>query len=122
MLTFRIDYTRLNQNLTMIGKEFRHSGLILFFASFITLSPTLQPALAQYGGVSTVETASAQRQVLSNFADVQGRVTTGASDAITAFTNARVRLAPLKIGDFVKVGQKIAQKSSEKLKARLSLL
>lgn len=122
LLTFRIDYTRLNQNLTMIGKEFRHSGLILLFASFIMLSLTLQPALAQYGGASTVETASAQRQVLSNFADVQGRVTTGASDAITAFTNARVKLAPLKIGDFVKAGQKIAQQSSEKLKARLSLL
>lgn len=122
MFTVRIDYTKFTQNLIKADRHLHHIWFILFFASFITIFPVLQPAHAQYGGASTVETASAKRQILSNFADVQGRVTTGASDAITAFTNAKFKLAPLKIGDFVKAGQKIAWQSSEKLKARLSIL
>ncbi|MEK9599064.1 MAG: hypothetical protein VW171_09380, partial [Alphaproteobacteria bacterium] len=97
-------------------------GLRLFGLCFFTLLLLNQQGHAQYGGPSTVETASAKRQVLSNFADVQGRVTPGASDAITASINARVKIAPLKIGDFVKAGQKIAQQNDDQLMARLTLL
>lgn len=122
MLAVRFDYAKFNQNLIKASKHFRYSGFIYAFASFMALFLTFQSAFAQYGGASTVETAVAQRQVLSNFADVQGRVTPGASDAITAFTNARIELSPLKIGDFIKAGQQIAQQSSAKLEARLALL
>ncbi|MDB2389893.1 hypothetical protein N9X12_01535 [Alphaproteobacteria bacterium] len=105
-----------------VSKQLLHAWLIVFFICFTIACLTPKRSFAQYGGASTVETALAQRQVLSNFADVQGRVTWGASDAITAYTNARIKLAPLKIGDFVKSGQKIAQQNAVKLTARLELL
>ena len=115
------DYKEGSRFLIIAGQRLRQAGIRLLFAFIIMLSLSLNSAIAQYGGASTVETALAQRQVLSNFADVQGRVTSGASDAITAFTNARIKLAPLKIGDFVKAGQKIAQQNADKLIARLTL-
>ena len=118
----RLNYKGLFQYLTMSGLRIGQFGLVSPRVSLLFLFIAIQPAYAQYGGPSTVETAPAQRQVLSNFADVQGRVTSGASDAVTAFTNARIKLAALKIGDFVKLGQKIAQQNTDKLEARLNLL
>ncbi|MGB2108317.1 MAG: HlyD family secretion protein, partial [Candidatus Puniceispirillum sp.] len=112
----------LFQNFAALINYILHRGLRLFGFGFLTLLILNQHGHAQYGGPSTVETASAKRQVLSNFADVQGRVTAGASDAITASINARVEIAPLKIGDFVKAGQRIAQQNDDKLLARLKLL
>jgi hypothetical protein len=110
------------QNFAALINYELYKGLRLFGFSFLTLLLLNQHGHAQYGGPSTVETASAKRQILSNFADVQGRVTSGASDAITASINARVKIAPLKIGDFVKAGQGIAQQNDEKLLVRLKLL
>ncbi|MGB2295173.1 MAG: efflux RND transporter periplasmic adaptor subunit [Candidatus Puniceispirillum sp.] len=110
------------QNFAELTLYILYRGLILFGFGFLTLLILNQHGHAQYGGPSTVETASTKRQVLSNFADVQGRVTAGASDAITASINARVEIAPLKIGDFVKAGQRIAQQNDDKLLARLKLL
>ncbi|ADE38594.1 efflux transporter, RND family, MFP subunit [Candidatus Puniceispirillum marinum IMCC1322] len=118
----RLDFKGFFQFLMMDRLHIGQIRILIPSVCLLSLFIIVQPTYAQYGGASTVETAPAQRQVLSNFADVQGRVTSGASDAVTAFTNARIKLAPLKIGDFVKSGQKIAQQNTDKLKARLNLL
>lgn len=97
--------------------------IITGFVAFFALTLLSGVAFAQYGGrASTVETAPAKFEILSNFADVHGRVAAGSVDAITAFTNATIKLAPLKIGDFVKAGQQIAQQDPEKLQARIEIL
>ncbi len=77
----------------------------------------------EYGGrTASVETAQAKQEVLSRFTDVQGRMVSGNSSAITAVTNGVVNLATLRIGDMVEQGQLIATQDSKPLRRQLALL
>ena len=89
-----------------------------------TLSIMAAPrANAQFGGrVATVAVEEASEDVLSIFADIQGRVAAGAHIAITATTNAKTKLGDFQIGDQVKAGQVIAQQDASDLRLRLDLL
>ena len=83
-----------------------------------------KPALSQgyEGRTAVVETASAEQETLSRYADVQGRMVSGTPSAITAVTNGVVDLEPLRIGDMVQKGQLIATQNSKALHRQLALL
>ena len=85
---------------------------------------TGQSALAQGygGGAASVEVTPAKQEVLSIYADVQARMVSGSSVAITAVTNAVTELASLKVGDRVEKGQIIATQDDDALVRALALL
>ena len=98
------------------------AGAFLFLLTALSLM-TSQRANAQFGGrVATVAVEEAGEDVLSIFADIQGRVAAGANIAITATTNATTKLGEFQIGDRVKAGQVVAQQDASDLRLRLDLL
>jgi hypothetical protein len=87
---------------------------------------TVTPSWAQKAGggkrTARVEIAEVKTQILSNFTEVQGRVTVGLVDSVTAVTNATTQLGEFRLGDQVVPGDVIAIQDSAKLELRLSQL
>ena len=87
---------------------------------------TINPSWAQKAGggkrAARVEIAEVKTQVLSNFAEVQGRVTAGLVDSVTAVANATTQLGEFRLGDQVVPGDVIAIQDGAKLELRLSQL
>ena len=99
-------------------------GLVLAAAIVIA---TISPSWAQKkagGGKRTarVEIAEVKTQILSNFTEVQGRVTVGPLELVTAVTNATTQLGEFRLGDRVEPGDVIAIQDSAKLELRVSQL
>jgi len=69
---------------------------------------TINPTWAQKAGggkrTARVEIAEVKTQILSNFAEVQGRVTVGLLESVTAVTNATTQLGEFRLGDKVAPG------------------
>ena len=100
----------------------RMAGLCLSLAAALSIMAAPH-ANAQLGGrVAMVAVEEAGEDVLSIFADIQGRVAAGADIAITATTNAKTKLGEFQIGDRVKAGQVVAQQDASDLRLRLDLL
>ena len=100
---------------------FRHLIIAVFCFGLLLIG---QPSElnAQFGGrVTTVAVEEASEDVLSIFADIQGRVAAGPAIAITATTNAITKIGALKIGDRVRAGQLVATQDSESLRRQLDL-
>lgn len=97
----------------------------LGFAAAIVIG-TVTPSWAQKAGggkrTARVEIAEVKTQVLSNFTEVQGRVTVGLVDSVTAVTNAKTQLGEFRLGDQVVPGDVIAIQDSAKLELRISQL
>jgi len=87
---------------------------------------TINPSWAQKAGggkrTARVEIAEVKTQILSNFTEVQGRVTVGLLESVTAVTNATTQLGEFRLGDQVAPGDVIAIQDSAKLELRLSQL
>ncbi len=87
---------------------------------------TINPSWAQKTGggkrSARVEIAEVKTQILSNFTEVQGRVTVGLLESVTAVTNATTQLGEFRLGDRVVPGDVIAVQDSAKLELRLSQL
>ena len=87
---------------------------------------TISPSWAQKAGggkrTARVEIAEVKTQILSNFTEVQGRVTVGLLESVTAVTNATTQLGEFRLGDRVVPGDVIAVQDSAKLELRLSQL
>jgi hypothetical protein len=97
----------------------------LGFATAIVMA-TINPSWAQKAGggkrTARVEIAEVKTQILSNFTEVQGRVTVGLLESVTAVTNATTQLGDFRLGDRVVPGDIIATQDSAKLELRLSQL
>ena len=87
---------------------------------------TINSSWAQKAGggkrIARVEIAEVTTQILSNFTEVQGRVTAGPLESVTAVTNATTQLGEFRLGDRVVPGDVIATQDSAKLELRLSQL
>ena len=74
---------------------------------------TVTPSWAQKAGggkrTARVEIAEVKTQILSNFTEVQGRVTVGLVDSVTAVTNATTQLGEFRLGDQVVPGDIVAE-------------
>ena len=86
----------------------------------------INPSWAQKAGggkrTARVKIAEVKTQILSNFTEVQGRVTVGLLESVTAVTNATTQLGEFRLGDQVVPGDVIAIQDSAKLELRLSQL
>ncbi len=86
----------------------------------------INPSWAQKTGggkrAARVEIAEVKTEILSNFTNVQGRVTVGLVDSVTAVTNATTELGEFRLGDQVVPGDVIAIQDGAKLELRLSQL
>ena len=87
---------------------------------------TISPSLAQKAGggkrAARVEIAEVKTRILTNFTEVQGRVTAGPWESVTAVTNAVTTISTLRIGDHVVPGDIIAVQDSAKLDLMLAQL
>lgn len=101
------------------------SAASLGLAAAIVIA-TISPSWAQKAGggkrTARVEIAEVKTQILSNFTEVQGRVTVGLVDSVTAVTNATTQLGEFRLGDQVVPGDVIAIQDGAKLELRLSQL
>lgn len=105
----------------------RHrQGRVTVFACALVLASQFGAQLAQaqgYGGrAATVEVSPSKEEVLAITTDVQGRVASGGSAAITAYANAPISLENLQIGDMVTAGQIMARQDATNFQRRLDLL
>ena len=109
------------------------SGFSAYVRSVVGLSlaaaiviATINPSWAQKAGggkrAVRVEIAEVKTQILSHFTNVQGRVTVGLMDSVTAVTNATTQLGEFRLGDQVVPGDVIAIQDGAKLELRLSQL
>jgi len=88
------------------------------------MSASVNPSWAQKAGgggkrPAKVEVTEVKTRVLSNFTEVQGRVTAGPGESVTAVTNAVTTLGDFRLGDKVKPGDIIAVQDSAKLDLKL---
>ena len=96
--------------------------MLLVFLGFVIGNGQSVLAQGYGGGAASVEVTSAKQEVLSIYADVQARMVSGSSVAITAVTNAVTELSPLKLGDRVEKGQIIAAQDDDALVRALALV
>ena len=76
------------------------------------------PVWSQYSRSTPVETARAEEQVLARQITVQGRVRSGLPHEISAPLTAVTRVEPLRTGDFVEQGQKLAVQQTDDLETQ----
>ncbi len=103
------------------GRAGRWPLFVLLIAAMIMVTP-LAHAQGYEGRTASVETAPAEKEVLSSFTEVQGRVVADTPSAITAAIDGIVELAALRIGDMVERGQLIATQDSKLLRRQMKLL
>ena len=75
-------------------------------------------ASAQSSGkarATQVEVTEVTTETIADFSELQGRLVAGATESITAVTNAKIEILDLQLGDFVRKGQNIAKQDSGKL-------
>ena len=93
------------------------------FLAMLMIVGAVSPTLAQkaWGDerASRVELAEIKTRVLSDVADVQGRVIEGPRYSVTATTDAITNIGGVRLGDLVTSGDVIATQDSRKLEVQL---
>jgi multidrug resistance efflux pump len=94
-----------------------------FFLAMLMIAGVVSPSFAQntWGGkrASRVEVAEINTKVLTDLADVQGRVIEGPWYSVTATTDAITNIGAVRLGDLVNSGDVIATQDSTKLELQL---
>ncbi len=75
-------------------------------------------AFAQSSGKTRgtkVAVAEVTTETIADFSELQGRLVAGATESVTAVTNAEIQILDLQLGDVVSKGQHIAKQSAAKL-------
>ena len=107
------------------SRAFFQLTAVLCLAATILMA-VISPSIAQKAGGGNravkVEVAEVRTQIIANLIDVQGRMTAGPFEAVTAVTNAITEIGKLQIGDQVRPGDIIAVQDSAKLELRLEQL
>jgi multidrug resistance efflux pump len=108
---------------------YRSPSVLSFFGSllvFVIVTGVTNPAFAQkaWSGkrAPRVEVTEVKTRVLTNFANVQGRVIAGPGDLVTATTDAITRIGDIRLGDLVTIGDVIATQDSAQLELQLTKL
>ena len=94
-----------------------------FFFAMLIIAGGVCSSFAQnaWGGkrATRVEVAEINTRVLTDLADVQGRVIEGPSYSVTATTDAITNIGAVRLGDLVTSGDVIATQDSAKLELQL---
>ena len=105
---------------------YRSSSVTCFLGSFLAIlmiAGVASPSFAQkaWGDkrAARVELAEIKTRVLSDFADVQGRVIEGPWYSVTATTDAVTNINGIRLGDLVASGDVIATQDSAQLELQL---
>ena len=105
---------------------YRSSSVTCFLGSFLAIlmiAGVVSPSFAQkaWGDkrAPRVELAEIKTRVLSDFADVQGRVIGGPWYSVTATTDAVTNINGIRLGDLVTSGDVIATQDSAQLELQL---
>ena len=101
-------------NLLSVGTQTKRAIASALFLSLLLPGPVW----SQYSRPTPVETALAKEQVLARQITVQGRVRSGLPHEISAPLTAVTRIEPLRTGDFVEQGQRLAVQKTDDLETQ----
>lgn len=85
------------------------SFCLLFSGSAAIAQSSVKP------GGKRVAVADVTTETIADFSELQGRLVAGATESVTAVTNAEIEILDLQLGDTVSKGQHIAKQSAAKL-------